>query len=80
MGEEATKLINIPLFKKTQHDRDTAMELDRNRQWCSYRGLDAVRPPLVIVCLLLGLLGFYVLRVLLREKRDRLERQRNANR
>jgi len=53
--------------------------MDRDCKWYPYRRLEALRPPLVVLCLLAGLFGFYVLRVLLWEKRDRDRRRGDAD-
>jgi hypothetical protein len=79
MGEGVTKLIDTPLFKKAQHDRDTAMELSmgNHSQWGSHRGMEAVRPPLFFFCFFVVVTCLYVLGLVLWKKRD--ERQRDAD-
>ena len=75
--------MDLPLFKKAQHDRDATLEftmyMGNNSQWSSYRRLEAVRPPLFFFCFFVVVTCLYVLGVFLWARREAGGRQRDAN-
>ena len=52
--------IGILFLEKTKHDGNIAMEHERHRKWGHYRGLDALRPSLVFLFVVLVFLVLHI--------------------